>query len=152
MMFKFKKNYLSLAIAGSLSLSGSCVFAQESSGESEGIEIESVNVAEDEAEIENVVVTGSRIKRDEFSSTAPLTVITSEKSALAGLLSASDILQNGSFASGQQVDDSFSGFVTDGGPGAESISLRGLGGAALTGTGKWQALGSIWSSWGNQRC
>lgn len=77
--------------------------------------------------IEQITVTGSRIKRDEFSSSAPITVITSERSALAGLLDTSDILQGSTIASGQQIDDSFSGFVTDGGPGANSISLRGLG-------------------------
>ncbi|MEM7277391.1 MAG: TonB-dependent receptor [Pseudomonadota bacterium] len=76
---------------------------------------------------EEITVTGSRIKRDEFSSTSPISVITRETSALAGLLSASDILQGSTSASGQQVDDSFSGFVTDGGPGANTLSLRGLG-------------------------
>ncbi len=78
-------------------------------------------------DIEEVVVTGSRIRRNEFTSTSPITVITSETSALAGLLDASDILQNSTVASGQQIDDTFSGFVTDGGPGARSVALRGLG-------------------------
>ena len=77
--------------------------------------------------IEEVVVTGSRIRRDEFSSASPITVITSEQSALAGLLRTEDILQDSTIAAGQQIDDSFSGFVTDGGPGAQSVSLRGLG-------------------------
>ena len=87
-----------------------------------------VAVAEDAPpQIEEVVVTGSRIRRDEFSSTSPITVITSETSALAGLLDTADILQNSTIASGQQIDDTFSGFVTDGGPGARSLSLRGLG-------------------------
>ncbi len=76
---------------------------------------------------EEITVTGSRIRRDEFSSSAPISVITSETSALAGLLDASDILQGSTVASGQQIDDSFSGFVTDGGPGANTVSLRGLG-------------------------
>ena len=77
--------------------------------------------------VEEVVVTGSRIRRDEFTSTSPITVITGETSALAGLLDAADILQNSTVASGQQIDDTFSGFVTDGGPGARSVALRGLG-------------------------
>ncbi len=77
--------------------------------------------------VEEVVVTGSRIKRDAFSSSSPIKVITSERSALAGLLDTKDILQNSTIASGQQIDDSFSGFVTDGGPGANTLSLRGLG-------------------------
>ncbi len=77
--------------------------------------------------VEEVVVTGSRIRRDEFTSTSPISVITSETSALAGLLNTADILQNSTIAAGQQIDDTFSGFVTDGGPGARSIALRGLG-------------------------
>ncbi|WP_445360848.1 TonB-dependent receptor plug domain-containing protein [Microbulbifer sp. EKSA005] len=108
--------------------------SQEATGEPNELETSNVQaesvqqIGSSDREIENVVVTGSRIKRDEFSSTAPITVITSDKSALAGLVNASDILQNSSVASGQQIDDSFSGFVTDGGPGAHTISLRGLGG------------------------
>ena len=81
----------------------------------------------EEKPIEQIVVTGSRIKRDEFSTNSPVTIITSERSALAGLLDTADILQGSTVASGQQIDDSFSGFVTDGGPGANSVSLRGLG-------------------------
>ena len=77
--------------------------------------------------VEEIVVTGSRIRRDEFSSASPITVITSETSALAGLIDTADILQGSTIAAGQQIDDSFSGFVTDGGPGARSVSLRGLG-------------------------
>ncbi|MCH2189692.1 MAG: TonB-dependent receptor [Gammaproteobacteria bacterium] len=84
-------------------------------------------VESEREEIEQIVVTGSRIKRDEFSTNAPVTIITSERSALAGLLDTADILQGSTVASGQQIDDSFSGFVTDGGPGANSVSLRGLG-------------------------
>jgi len=78
-------------------------------------------------EVEEITVTGSRIKRSTFTSASPIQVITAERSALAGLLDATDILQGSAAASGQQIDDSFSGFVTDGGPGANSIGLRGLG-------------------------
>ena len=77
--------------------------------------------------VEEIVVTGSRIRRDAFSSASPITVITGETSALAGLLDTADILQGSTAAVGQQIDDSFSGFVTDGGPGSRSVSLRGLG-------------------------
>jgi iron complex outermembrane receptor protein len=82
---------------------------------------------DDEQTREEIVVTGSRIKRTEFNTTAPVQIITRERSQLAGLIDASEILQNSTIASGQQIDDSFSGFVTDGGVGANSISLRGLG-------------------------
>ncbi len=83
--------------------------------------------AKPSAAIDEIVVTGSRIRRSEFTSPAPVTVITAERSALAGLLSTEEILRGSTVASGQQVQDSFSGFVTDGGPGANTISLRGLG-------------------------
>lgn len=84
-------------------------------------------VPEEGASMEEITVTGSRIKRDTFTSSSPITVITSERSALAGLLDTADILQGSTIASGQQIDDSWSGFVTDGGPGANTLSLRGLG-------------------------
>ncbi|GAB1267752.1 TonB-dependent receptor [Aurantivibrio infirmus] len=77
--------------------------------------------------VEEITVTGSRIKRSTFTSSSPIQVITAERSALAGLLDATDILQGSAAATGQQIDDSFSGFVTNGGPGANSIGLRGLG-------------------------
>lgn len=86
-----------------------------------------IDAEPEEKSIEQITVTGSRIKRDEFTSNSPVTVITAERSALAGLLDTSDILQGSTIAAGQQIDDSFSGFVTDGGPGANSVSLRGLG-------------------------
>ena len=109
-------------------LTTSCLFASVGFAQQEEDDDEDVPVAQQPAgEIEEVVVTGSRIRRDEFSSTSPITVITSETSALAGLLDTADILQNSTIASGQQIDDTFSGFVTDGGPGARSLSLRGLG-------------------------
>ncbi len=88
---------------------------------------ETVKDENDGSDVEEIVVTGSRIKRDEFNSTAPLTVITSERSQLAGLLDSAAILQGSTIASGQQINDTFSGFVTAGGPGANTISLRGLG-------------------------
>lgn len=82
---------------------------------------------DDAEEVPEITVTGSRIRRSEFNTTAPVQIITNERAQLAGLLSATDILQGSTVASGQQIDDSFSGFVTDGGAGANSISLRGLG-------------------------
>lgn len=83
---------------------------------------------DEDSRVDEVIVTGSRIKRTEFSTTAPVTIITNERSQLAGLLDSSEILQNSTVASGQQINDTFSGgFVTDGGAGANTISLRGLG-------------------------
>jgi iron complex outermembrane receptor protein len=81
----------------------------------------------DEGQGDQIVVTGSRLKRDAFTSTAPIQVITSEDAAEQGLFSAVDILQTNAAASGQQIDSTFQGFVLDNGPGSETINLRALG-------------------------
>src|SRR5690606_26728838 len=78
---------------------------------------------------EEIVVTGSRLRRDTYTSISPLQVITSQVSREVGLIDAGEILQDSTAASGQQIDLTLSAFVTDGGPGASSISLRGLGDA-----------------------
>jgi len=108
-----------IAFAASLSLAAPFALAQDA----EDVPLDDAS----EEEMPEIVVTGSRIKRTEFNTMAPIQIITNERSQLAGLLSATDILQNSTIASGQQIDNSFSGFVTDGGVGANSISLRGLG-------------------------
>lgn len=83
---------------------------------------------EQKNELQEVVVTGSRLKRTDFNTTSPIQVITKETSTQAGLVSAADILQSSTIAGGsQQINGLFSGFVTDGGPGIKSVSLRGLG-------------------------
>jgi iron complex outermembrane receptor protein len=77
---------------------------------------------------ERVVVTGSRIPRDEFTATAPIQVITAEASTLEGLVDTAEILQGSSIAQGStQFNNTFGNFVIEGGPGIASVSLRGLG-------------------------
>ncbi|PHY14122.1 TonB-dependent receptor [Caulobacter sp. B11] len=85
--------------------------------------------AEEPAEVEELIVTGSRIKRNEFNSAQPIQVITSETTELKGVVTAAQMLQGSTIASGSpQVNSTISSaFVTDGGPGAQTISLRGLG-------------------------
>jgi iron complex outermembrane recepter protein len=78
---------------------------------------------------EEIVVTGSRLKRDTYTSIAPLQVITGQVSREVGLIDAADILQESSASSGQQIDLTFQGFVLDNGPGATTVDLRGLGAA-----------------------
>jgi iron complex outermembrane receptor protein len=74
-----------------------------------------------------VVTSGSRIRRDAFSSPAPLQVIKNEDAALAGFTSTAQVLQSTSVTGGQgQVNNAFGGYVTDGGPGANTIGLRGF--------------------------
>ena len=93
--------------------------------------------------VEEILVTGSRIRRDEFSSASPITVITSETSALAGLLNTADILQTSTVAAGQQIDNSFSGFVTDGGTGSAVHLPARSRRTTHARAGKRQALGSL---------
>lgn len=79
-------------------------------------------------ELQQVTVTGSRIKRTEFTSTSPVVIINSEDTTLEGMLSTTQILQTNTLAAGsQQINDQTTGFVTENGPGANTVALRGIG-------------------------
>jgi iron complex outermembrane receptor protein len=79
-------------------------------------------------EVEGLVVTGSRIRRNEFTSPAPITVITREQATLEGLTDTTDLLQTATIASGSaQLNNQLGGYVIEGGGGISGISLRGLG-------------------------
>lgn len=84
---------------------------------------------EDTAVQERVLVTGSRIRRDTFSSTSPLQIITSEVASESGLFDTTAILTSQPVFQGLQVgaDISAGGFVTDNGVGTSTVGLRGLG-------------------------
>jgi iron complex outermembrane receptor protein len=76
---------------------------------------------------DTIVVTGSRIRRDAFASVAPLQTIDSQEIRDAGLIDTAQILQTSSVAQGVQLDNTIGGaFVTDAGPGSNTITLRGL--------------------------
>lgn len=78
--------------------------------------------------LEAVTVTGSRIQRDTFTSTSPVTVITREDTLQSGFASTTAALQGTAVtAGGAQINNAFGGFVVDGGPGVNTISLRNLG-------------------------
>lgn len=75
-----------------------------------------------------IVVTGSRIRRDEFSTIEPITVITSDEITQGGFASSTDALQSNAVTAGaSQINNYYAGFVTDGGTGANTLGLRGLG-------------------------
>ena len=81
---------------------------------------------EDDASAQ-VVISGSRIKRDNYSSSSPLQILRKEDAAMAGFNSTADLLQGTSVTGGQgQINNAYGGFVTDGGPGANTIGLRGF--------------------------
>jgi iron complex outermembrane receptor protein len=101
-------------------------YAQDSTTDEDDIElIEEDDDAADDGD--TVVVTGSRVRRDTFSSISPLQVITTEESLDVGLIDPASILQQSEAAAGQQIDSTFQGFVLDNGPGSETLNLRGLG-------------------------
>lgn len=80
------------------------------------------------AEVEALVVTGSRLPTDAFNSPAPVQVIRAQDSALRGLFDAGAILQNSTLAAGSpQQGPLVTGFIESGGPGVATLSLRGLG-------------------------
>lgn len=81
---------------------------------------------EEVAAVEEIVVTGSRIRRNEFSSASPIQILKGEKSRELGLFDTGEILKSATQVSGQQIDNTFGGFVIDNGPGSSTVGLRGL--------------------------
>ena len=87
------------------------------------------DVETEEAEIEEIITTGSRIVRDTFSSVSPLQVIDGETSRDLGLIDTSELLRQTTVVQGQQITTGLStsaGLLTDNGPGSATASLRGL--------------------------
>lgn len=89
-------------------------------------------VAEAEAEAaqeDTIVVTGSRIRQDEFTSTSPVQIIDPSLGTLQGISDTATLIQSSTVAAGSaQITSAISSaFVTNGGPGAQTVSLRGLG-------------------------
>lgn len=76
--------------------------------------------------IEEVVVTGSRLKRTTFESISPLQIVNADISREAGLVDAAEIIQTSTTSADVQIDLTFSGYVLDNGPGASTANLRGL--------------------------
>lgn len=84
--------------------------------------------SEKAAETTEVVVVGSRIRRSTFNSPSPIQLITREEATAAGFNSTTDMLQSTAVTAGaSQINNAYGNYVTDGGSGANTISLRGLG-------------------------
>ena len=125
-MFKLKP-LATVTFLGAI-LASPSLLAQEEELESTTIEA----AAEESAEanlgpVVEIVVTGSRLRSTTYTSISPLQIIDAEFQKEVGLIDAADILQNSTNAGGQQIDLTFNGFVLDNGPGATTVSLRGLG-------------------------
>ncbi|MDQ1154116.1 TonB-dependent receptor domain-containing protein [Brevundimonas sp. SORGH_AS_0993] len=112
-------------VAGLAVMAPSLAFAQAQSGQTQR---QQKNEEEEAAHVDEVVVTGSRIRRSEYSSTQPVQIITSEEATLEGLVDTTEILQGSTIANtATQINNYYTGYVTTGGPGVNTISLRGLG-------------------------
>ncbi|MRJ41270.1 MULTISPECIES: TonB-dependent receptor plug domain-containing protein [Idiomarina] len=123
-----KQSFLSSSIRaimmagfGSALLAGAPAMAQDQSNESED--------GEKAKAAEKIQVTGSRIRTDGLDSPTPVEIITTEIATDQGLNTLGELLRTSTVASGSdQLISAYSvGYVTNGGSGAESISMRGLG-------------------------
>ena len=88
-------------------------------------EADAATAASTEA-MEEVVVTGSRLKRSTYDSISPLQIVNAEVSREAGMVDAAEIIQTSTSSADTQIDLTFSGYVLDNGPGASTANLRGL--------------------------
>ena len=112
---KYVISMLSLAVTISYT---HAVFAQENETDESSI---------DDEVIEEIVVTGSRIKRNEYSSASPIQIIDGQGARELGLIDTASLLQSATQATGTQIDSTFTAYVLDNGPGAAQVNLRGLG-------------------------
>ena len=82
----------------------------------------------DATAVEGLVITGTRIKHTNYDSPDPITQITQQQATLTGAIDTTQILQLSSVANNNvQINNNFTGFVVTGGPGVNTLSLRGLG-------------------------
>jgi iron complex outermembrane receptor protein len=115
-----KRLLASTVIAGVVAIAPT-VWAQDADNNNERQE-------ESATKVTDVVVTGSRIRRNEFTSSQPIQVITSEQASLEGTVDTAELLQSSTAAStATQINNFFTGYVVTGGAGVNTISLRGLG-------------------------
>lgn len=113
----------SSAVALAIAVGGA--YAQD-----EPVEVTTLNEDAEEASVqEKVVITGSRIARNEFTSAAAIDVLSADEAKIEGLGDVAALLQTSTAASGSsQINGAVANeFVSNGGTGAETLSLRGLG-------------------------
>lgn len=122
-----------MAGVGSAFLASAPGFAQEAQ-DIEVSEVESTTTEQaakeaKEEKAERIQVTGSRIRSDSFASEIPIDIISAEEATAQGITTLGELLRTSTVAAGSdQITSALSnGYVTNGGVGAETISMRGLG-------------------------
>jgi len=125
-----KTNFANELRCGKLGLIGASVLAIMLANPAMAQDADEAAAAEETANEDAIVVTGSRIQgTDAFNSPDPITVIDPELSAKEGKFDIASTLQSSPVAAGStQITSAISSnFVTAGGPGAQTVDLRGLG-------------------------
>ncbi len=86
-------------------------------------------VEKDADTVEQISVVGSRIRTDSFANDTPIDIISVADAEGEGLKTLGELLRTSTAASGSsQITAALTvGYVTDGGTGAETVGLRGLG-------------------------
>ncbi|MBX3593192.1 TonB-dependent receptor [Sphingomonas sp.] len=125
---KFNRLLAATALASTFAITPQVAFAQTASDTAASSEGEEAPTTAGETKEGEIVVVGSRIRRSNLTTADPIQVITREETTSAGFNSTAEILQSAQVTGGtSQINNSFGGFVTAGGPGANTVSLRGLG-------------------------
>jgi len=101
--------------------------------------VETIDEGQDDQPVvetdDQIVVTGSRLRRDAFSSASPVQVISGEESAQIGVVDTTQIISESTVVTGPQLDGSVNSGsptaavegVPENGPGSSSVAFRGLG-------------------------
>ena len=118
-----KKTPLASAISSVFTASALCVTAPVLAQDQDE------DILANQESVEEIIVTGSRIRKDVFTSSTPMDVIEVDEASIAGIANVGQLLQTNTVALGSpQVTSATSfQFVENGGLGASTISLRGLG-------------------------
>lgn len=113
------------ALAGSLLLFPTIASAQTSATITDTTQEQSTTDANSDEQV--ITVTGTRI-RGRYKGADPVTVITRDDATAAGFSTTTDLLQSNAITNGTaQINNAYGGYVTNGGPGSNTLSLRGLG-------------------------
>jgi len=120
-----------LRLAAGLPVAFACVMAIPAQAQGQSAVLE-----DEEGDVEEVVVTGTRIRRDEYSSPSPIQVLDVQSGRQLGISSIAEMLQRSTVANGNQIDATLNTNAGNsnateapptGGVGSTSIDLRGLG-------------------------
>ncbi|MBO9712872.1 TonB-dependent receptor [Sphingomonas sp.] len=120
-----QKLLASTLLAGSMLVATAAAAQDAPADNNQSVELPSTDSTE--ADDAPIIVTGSRIHRDNFTTPSPVNVYTRDDRVLAGSRTTAEILQSPAVTSGtSQINGSFLGYVSEGGAAASTVGLRGL--------------------------